>query len=207
MDALEFTVVVIAVSVSGVLAPGPLFAAAISYGLRSGARAGLKMATGHAIVELPLIMLLGIGAFSLEAFPEFRTMITILGAFALFVFAGIQIREAMKSQGVAASDSRHGPLVAGVVLSALNPFFIIWWLVIGFKLISDAVLIWSFMGILIMFGLHVWLDFAWMGAISFAASKSKRILTNRSYKIVMIVLGGVLIYFGITFLNDALSAI
>ena len=63
-------------------------------------------------------------------------------------------------------------------------------------------LIWAFAGILIMFGLHIWMDFAWLGTIGFLASKSKKILSNRNYKMVMIGLSGMLIYFGITFLQD-----
>ena len=73
VQILEFAVLVIVISASGVMAPGPLFAANISYGLREGTRAGIKMAIGHTIVELPLVILLGIGVFSLESFPEFRT--------------------------------------------------------------------------------------------------------------------------------------
>ncbi|WP_428326719.1 LysE family transporter [Nitrosopumilus sp.] len=198
----EFTVLVIVISASGVMAPGPLFAANISYGLREGAKSGIKMATGHAMVELPLVILLGIGVFSLESFPEFRTIISILGAITLFVFAALQIRTVLKNKEVSIKNQKQGALITGVLLSGLNPFFIIWWLTIGFKLISDAMLIWAFSGMLIMFGLHIWMDFAWLGAVSFLASKSTKILSNRNYKILMVGLSGMLIYFGITFLQE-----
>jgi len=199
---LEFAVLVIVISASGVMAPGPLFAANISYGLREGVKSGIKMATGHTIVELPLVILLGIGVFSLESFPEFRTIISILGAITLFVFAALQIRTVLKEKQVAITNRKQGALITGVLLSGLNPFFIIWWLTIGFKLISDAMLIWAFSGMLIMFGLHIWMDFAWLGGISFLASKSTKILSNKNYKILMIGLSGMLIYFGITFLQE-----
>jgi len=204
VQILEFAVLVIVISASGVLAPGPLFAASVSYGLREGTKAGFKMAIGHTIVELPLVILLGIGVFSLESFPEFRTIISIFGAITLFVFAIIQIRTTLRVKELALSNPKQGPLIAGIVLSALNPFFIIWWLAIGFKLISDAMLMWSFAGILIVFGLHIWMDYAWLGTVSFLASKSSRILSNRNYKILMIGLSLMLIYFGITFLVDIL---
>ena len=199
---LEFAVLVIVVSASGVMAPGPLFAANVSYGLRQGTKAGYKMAVGHTIVELPLVILLGIGVFSLEAFPEFRTVISILGAITLFVFAGIQIKDVLRRKESSFSNLKQSPLIAGIALSALNPFFIIWWLTIGFKLISDAMLMWAFAGILILFGLHIWMDFAWLGSVAFLASKSSRILSNKGYKIVMIGLSGMLVYFGITFLAE-----
>ena len=199
---LEFAVLVIVISASGVMAPGPLFAANISYGLREGRKSGIKMATGHAIVELPLVILLGIGVFSLESFPEFRTIISILGAITLFVFAALQIRTVLREKQVAVTNSKQGALITGVLLSGLNPFFIIWWLTIGFKLISDAMMIWAFSGMLIMFGLHIWMDFAWLGGVSFLASKSTKILSNKNYKILKIGLSGMLIYFGITFLQE-----
>ena len=62
----EFAIIVIVISASGVMAPGPLFAANVSYGLREGTKSGIKMAVGHTIVEFPLVILLGIGVFSLE---------------------------------------------------------------------------------------------------------------------------------------------
>ncbi|MBA4437158.1 MAG: LysE family transporter [Nitrosopumilus sp.] len=199
---LEFAVLVIVISASGVMAPGPLFAANISYGLREGGKSGIKMATGHTIVELPLVILLGIGVFSLESFPEFRTIISILGAITLFIFAALQIRTILREKQVSVKNSKHGSLITGILLSGLNPFFIIWWLTIGFKLISDAMLIWAFSGVLIMFGLHIWMDFVWLGGVSFLASKSTRILSNKNYKILMIGLSVMLIYFGITFLQQ-----
>ena len=198
----EFTILVIIVSVSGVMAPGPLFAANVSYGLKGGAKTGIKMAIGHTIVELPLVILLGIGVFSLEIFPEFRTIISILGAITLFVFATLQIKTVLRKEKTKISNPKQGPLVAGILLSALNPFFIIWWLAIGFKLISDAMILWSFGGILIMFVLHIWMDFVWLGAVSFFASKSSGILSNRNYKVLMLGISGMLVYFGITFLIE-----
>jgi len=196
----EFAILVIIISASGVMAPGPLFAANVSYGLKGGVKTGIKMAIGHTIVELPLVILLGIGVFSLEIFPEFRTIISILGAITLFVFATIQIKTVLRNEKIKTSNPKQEPLIAGILLSALNPFFIIWWLAIGFKLISDAMMLWSFAGILIMFVLHIWMDFVWLGAVSFFASKSSGILSNRNYKVLMLGISGMSVYFGITFL-------
>jgi threonine/homoserine/homoserine lactone efflux protein len=199
---LEFAIIVIVISVSGVMAPGPLFAANVSYGLREGTKSGIKMAVGHTIVEFPLIILLGIGVFSLESFPEFRTIISIVGAITLFIFAYFQIKKTLQKNQDIPSIPKHNPLITGIVLSALNLFFIIWWLTIGFKLISDAMLIWAFSGILIVFFLHIWMDFVWLGGVSFLASKSSQMISNKNYKIIMIGLSLSLIYFGITFLID-----
>ena len=205
IQIIEFAILVIIISASGVMSPGPLFAANITYGLREGVKSGIKIAIGHSIVELPLVILLGIGVFSLEIFPEFRTIISIFGAITLFVFAGIQIKTILKKNENISVKPKQGPIVTGILLSALNPFFIVWWLTIGFKLISDAMLIWAFAGILIVFVFHIWMDFAWLGITAFLASKSRRIISNRNYKIMILVLSLTLIYFGITFLMDTIS--
>jgi len=200
---LGFAIVVIVISASGVLSPGPLFTANIFYGLKGGAKAGLKMAYGHTLVELPLVILLGLGAFSLETIPEFRTYIAIIGALGLFVFAGIQLKQIFKNRLESINEPKHGPFLAGILLSALNPFFIIWWLTIGFKLISDSLILWSFWGILIMFLLHIWMDYVWLSSTAFVSSRISKILSNRNFKILVVGLSVVLVYFGITFLIDA----
>jgi len=201
---IEFAITVIIISASGVMAPGPLFAANIAYGLQGGGKAGIKMAAGHTIVELPLVILLGIGVFSFEVFPEFRTWISILGAITLFVFAGIQIKTTLQRKETTSFNLQHNAVLTGITLSALNPFFIIWWLSIGFKLISDAMLIWAFAGIIVVFLLHIWMDFVWLYSVACLASKSSKILSNMNYKILMIGLSTILIYFGISFITDVI---
>lgn len=202
VQLVEFAVTVIVISISGVMSPGPLFAANVAYGLKGGTKTGLKMAYGHTVVELPLVILLGIGALSLEIVPQFREIISFFGAISLFVFAGIQIRSVLKKP-TAVFEGKHGPFLAGIMLSALNPFFLIWWFTIGFKLISDALVIASFAGIGIMFVFHIWMDYAWLCTVSFLSAKGKKILSNKNYSMFMISISGILIYFGIIFAKEA----
>jgi threonine/homoserine/homoserine lactone efflux protein len=202
MQVLDFAIAVVIISASGVMAPGPLFTANIAHGMKEGTKGGMKMAIGHTIVEFPLVILLGIGVFSLEVFPEFRATISIIGALTLFVFAGIQIKTTIQKKESKTTHQKHSALITGITFSALNPFFIIWWLSVGFKLISDAILMWAFAGILILFALHIWMDFAWLGSVALLAKKSSKIISNKNYKIIMLGLSISLIYFGITFLQD-----
>ena len=204
---LNFAFVVVIISASGVLAPGPLFASNILFGIREGAKAGIKIAVGHAIVEFPLIVLLGIGAVSLEIFPHFRATITVLGALVLFGFATFQIKSALQKTEISRASQKYGTITTGIIFSALNPFFIIWWLSVGFKLISDAMLIWSFGGIIILFILHVWMDFAWLGTTSYFAKKISKFITSKLYRLTILSLSFFLIYFGIIFLNEFLSTV
>ena len=204
VQLFEFAISVIAISVSGVMSPGPLFAANVAYGLKGGAQAGLKMSYGHTIVELPLVVLLGIGAISFVSMPQFKEVISILGALSLFVFAAIQVRTVLKKPSPV-FEGRRRPFIAGIMLTGLNPFFLIWWFTIGFKLISDALLLWSFAGIGIMFAFHIWMDYAWLCSVGFLSSKGKRIVSNRNYKIFIMAISAVLVYFGVVFALQAVS--
>lgn len=203
-EFLAFAAVVIIVSASGVMMPGPMFAASIFYGVRGGLAAGIRMAAGHTVVELPLVVLLGAGVLSLESFPESRAVISLVGAASLFAFAALQIRTAFGPKQGKASDPRHGAFFAGVVFSALNPFFIVWWATIGFKLIADALEMWSMFGIVVMFGLHIWMDYAWLAAVGAVSKKGGVILSGRNHRILVLALAGLMIYFGAGFLAEAL---
>ena len=199
-EIFGFLGLVIVISASGVMSPGPLFAANIMYGLREGKISGIKMAVGHTIVEFPLILLLGVGFFSIESIPEIRTAVTILGAAGLFVFAILQIRSITKEKFGIETKSGQGPFVAGILLSALNPFFIIWWLTIGLVLISESIQNFGIIGIIILFLFHIWMDYAWLFTIAAFSSKAKNYLSKRNFKIIIVGLSIVLIYFGIDFL-------
>jgi len=204
VQLFEFAIAVITISVSGVMSPGPLFAANLAYGLKGGAKAGLKMAYGHTIVELPLVILLGVGVLSLESIPYFREVVALLGAISLFVFAGMQIKSVLKKPA-SIFEGNHGPFLAGIMFSALNPFFLIWWFTIGFKLISDALILASFAGIGIMFAFHIWMDYAWLGTVGYLSSKGKKILSSKNYVLFMIAISGILVYFGVMFVLEALG--
>jgi len=199
VTVLEFAITVITISVSGVMAPGPLFAANVAYGLKGGIKTGLTMAYGHTVVELPLVVLVGIGAISLTSIPQFREIIAVLGALSLFVFAGIQIKSTIKKPSTI-FEGKHSPFLAGIILSGLNPFFLIWWFTIGFKLITDALILYSLMGIGIMFAFHIWMDYAWLCSVAFLSSRGKKIVSNKNYNIFMIAISMILVYFGIVFL-------
>ncbi len=202
-ELLGFAVTVIIISVSGVMSPGPLFVANIFYGVKGGASAGLKMSFGHTVVELPLIIFLGFSVLSLETFPQFRIIIAVLGSIGLFVFAGIQIKSVFKSKSQLVNQTKYGPFLGGILFSALNPFFIIWWLTIGFKLISDSLVLWSFWGIAILFVCHIWMDYTWLTSTAYLSKRSSSFLSNKNHRFFIIGISILLIYFGITFIAEA----
>lgn len=207
MELFDFGVQVIAISASGVLAPGPLFFANMLYGTKQGAKAGLKVAYGHTVVELPLIVLLAAGLFTSAAAAQSAGTIGLIGGIGILGFAGLQIAEVVRKKNKtapAAMANKKGPFVAGVALSALNPFFLLWWFTVGLKLVADSAEFGLALGILLLFGLHIWMDYAWLAGTAYLASKGSSMLKSKYYPILLVGLAAVLAYYGISFILESI---
>lgn len=93
----------------------------------------------------------------------------------------------------------------GLLFTGLNPYFILWWFTIGLKLVSDAwALGLSWAGIAIMYMAHVWMDYAWLTATAYLAKKGINLIGSKGYKIMMILFGIILVFFGFYFLTSTL---
>ncbi len=206
----DFVVTVILVTSSGVLAPGPLFFGTLLHGTKHGAKAGLASSFGHMVVEFPLVILLALGLITVANQPIIALLIGSVGGVALLVFGVMQIRTSILQKGP--PQSSIGPrgvstssFVLGLTLTGLNPFFILWWLTVGSKLILDAVLFAGLYGVLILFSAHIWMDYAWLTTVAYAARRGVQLLTARTYRWLLIVFGFVLVYFGVNFLLSAIQ--
>ncbi|AFU58832.1 L-lysine exporter family protein [Candidatus Nitrososphaera gargensis Ga9.2] len=210
MSVLDFGVEVIAISASGVLAPGPLFFTNLLYGTRQGMRSGIKVAYGHTVVELPLIILLAAGLFTSAAISQYAGAIGLIGGIGILGFASLQIagvvarRKDVQAAPVMASGK--SPFVAGIALSALNPFFLVWWFTVGLKLIADSAAFGLAAGIMILFALHIWMDYAWLAGTAYLASKGSSVIKSKYYPLLLIALAAVLLYYGTTFVLSSLFA-
>lgn len=199
----ELSLMIIAVSVSGVITPGPLFAANVVHSLNGNFKTGLKVAAGHASVEFPLILAIGFGTLSLEKFPEYRIIIATVGALGLFAFAGLQIKQQIIHSEIK-MQKKYGPVLAGIIFTAFNPFFLVWWLTVGLTLINKSIELFGILGIIALFFIHIWMDFAWLGAVSLFSTKIKNVITGKYFKGLVVILSVIMIYFGIMFLLEVL---
>lgn len=206
VDVLSFGAEVVAVSASGVLAPGPLFFANVLYGTRRGAISGIKVAHGHALVEIAVIVAIAAGLFSAPAFVEtYSAPIAVLGGVSVIGFAGLQIHSVLKKSKQEKKEQGKSPFAIGIALTALNPFFLVWWLTVGIKLVADSSAFGPVAGTGLLFGMHVWMDYAWLAATAYLASKGSSVLGSKYYKILMLGLAGVLAYYGAQFLASGLG--
>lgn len=210
MDFLSLFITVVLVSSSGALAPGPLFFANVSLGLDHGAKSGLYFSIGHTLVEFPLILLLSYGLLSALNAVYIKTFIGLAGGVVLIFFGLLQLRSSYKFRSVTLNNGYEkrrlsNPLLIGVLLTGLNPFFIIWWLTVGAQLIYLSLALASILGIFIVFLFHVWIDYAWLIATAYLARRGKMIINSKIYRVILFFFGIVLIYFGIHFILSSIT--
>lgn len=203
MDLFTFIATVVVVTASGALAPGPLFFTNITHGTKSGAKGGLAFSVGHTIFELSLVLFLALTLQTVINEPLIKIVVGVVGGLALLVFGVLQIREASSSKsavvGKSAVESRNA-LLLGTLFTGLNPYFLLWWLTIGMTLIVTALELASFVGVLIMYVSHVWMDYAWLIGTAYLAKKGTNLAGRRGYRYLMTVFGAILIFFGLYFL-------
>jgi len=206
-----FLATVVIVTASGALMPGPLFAANLLEGTKGGAKSGFMISVGHMLVELPLVMLIGVGISSLLNLPSFSTVVGLIGGSALILFGAFQMRDVTRSsfnvEAIEDTKVQKRSLMLGVGLTGLNPFFIVWWLTVGLGLVVQAVELGALLGVFIMYLSHVWMDYAWLTGTAYLSARGKTLLKARGYRLLLAGLALLLVYFGVGFVARAVFQI
>ncbi|MEM0445493.1 MAG: LysE family translocator [Nitrososphaerota archaeon] len=212
MDWPQLIMTVILVSASGALAPGPLLVATLSESIKRGASVGLHSATGHMVVELPLVILIAQGLVAmLEGSALARLTISVLGVLALVFFGLMQIRGALTRRPAdlqkLGTDSPRSGMLIGIIFTGLNPYFIAWWLTIGARLISDSFAMAAWTGVAVMYMSHIWIDYAWLYSMSAVAWRGSMLIRSRFLRIMNLVLGALLILLALFMSQDLFSIV
>lgn len=198
----EFVFITLTVSLSGVMAPGPMSAVTINHGTHSRF-AGLKVATGHAIIELPVIIALFFGISLITQFADITSYITLTGSLVLFILATLTLKSIKKNNDTLQS---YTPLIDGIVLSAFNPYFYVWWLTIGLSLIQKA-FVFGTVGLTIFSVLHLACDYIWLFVLSIISYAGTSFI-GKKFKVAVGIITVIMLYaFGVFFMYDALKAI
>jgi len=200
MGLLAFYGMVVTISLSGVMAPGPITALTLARG-RHDALAGFWINTGHAITETPLILVLltGLGPF-LDSTAINRT-ISLAGG-GVLLWMGMGVIKGRASNYPDLSAGQRGLILEGIAMTAFNPYWLVWWLTVGVGLIARAR---EFSGGWIIAGMvaiHLVCDFTWGTFLSWAAHRSGGAFRPEEWRRIEIGCGGVLIAFGTYFLYE-----
>lgn len=197
-------IMVVVVTASGALTPGPLLLATIAHGAKRGAKSGLVISFAHTIIEFSLVMALALGLLTISSAPMIKLLIGLIGGTALILFGVLQIRDSLTRESSIEQDENgitsKNPLVIGLVFTAFNPYFIIWWLTIGSQLIIESLAYASWAGVTVMYLAHVWMDYAWLISTAYLSKKGTNLAGKKGYRIIMIVCSVILIFFGLHFI-------
>ncbi|MCX8196238.1 MAG: LysE family translocator [Acidilobaceae archaeon] len=201
MSYARLILLVLAITPSGALSPGPLSASAVAVGAALGFIGGFMVAVGHMLVELPYVLLIHRFMESFRGLMErVRKLLNVLifvlllyFAYLLFVDALVIIRgESVGSSGVSASSYLEA-LTVGALFTGLNAHFLAWWLTIGYKLIESAARLGA-KGMGIMYVSHVSIDYAWLTLLA-AGGGVSRLIGDLAYALLLIALAFVLLFF------------
>lgn len=198
MDLLFFLVQVLVISCSGAMQPGPVTATVITIGARNR-YAGTLMAIGHGIIEFPLIVIIVLGVGRYFEMPKVQIAIGLAGGIFL-ILMGIQSLRSLKAKADVESKSLGSrPVLAGIILSASNPYFLLWWATVGLALATQATKwgIWAF----VLFALTHWsVDLIWLQVLSWASFKGTGLFGAKFQRIVLLICAVALFVFGSIFI-------
>lgn len=201
MSVAMFLAQAVFISLSGALSPGPMTAVTIGKGSESP-HAGAFIAVGHGIVEFPLMIAIFLGVAPFLQNTMVKALVALLGGAMLVVMGTGMLRSAGQSEINPGSYGRS-PVMAGILLAAANPYFIVWWATVGAALIVTAVDYgpWAFVAFMIA---HWSCDFAWYYFLSFMSFRGGRVFGGRFIRIMSGTCGALLVVFGAKFAWDGI---
>ena len=189
------------ISLTGVMAPGPLSAVTVAKGTESP-HAGALVALGHAVVEFPLMLLLFLGFGLMLDKPGVRIGIGFAGGLFLLVMAAGMFRSSVSSEKN--SKNYGSPFLSGIFLSAGNPYFLLWWATAGAALIMES-LRFGWAGFASLTALHWMCDFFWCYFLSIVSFRGGSFFGRSFQRVLFFLCGGFLLVFGLRFIYDAVK--
>lgn len=208
--ALIFTSALV-LGFSGAMMPGSLLTYTIRQALANGPRAGFVIIFGHAVLELALLFLIFLGFDIVLQSREAQIGIGIVGGL-LLVYMGIDMIRNSLANNVkiemdgGGSDSK-GLFVSGILISAANPYFLLWWAIIGLSFVMQSHQMLGYFGVALFFFGHILADFIWYGLVSTVVGKTRKFIKEGPYRFLIVVLGTMLVFFGGRFLWDAVTTL
>jgi threonine/homoserine/homoserine lactone efflux protein len=185
---MEITLVTIfctsfVLALSGALMPGPLLTVTVSESSRRGLVTGPLMIFGHGLLELALVVALISGLAPILGRDDVFILISLTGG-AVLLWMGISMLRTLPNLTLdcpATSKRSRNLVVMGIVLSAINPYWLIWWASIGLGYIMHS-LKFGLLGVTAFYLGHILADLAWYGLVSFGIAKGQRLFSNEFYR-------------------------
>ncbi len=195
---------VVVISFTGVMMPGPMFAVTLTKSFRSP-WAGAKIALGHAVIEVPLILLIYFGFARFFENSVVQLVLSILGG-GMVIWLGISMFRARTEVVTGGKDLPYGAFTAGILTSGFNPFFLLWWATIG-SLLVMRFLEFGIAGLSVFIVVHWLCDLAWLSFVSVVVYKTHSLWGRGVQEIVFIGSSLLLAGFGTWFIVSGIQAV
>lgn len=201
MPFLLFLSEAVFISLSGVLAPGPITAVIVGKGNQSP-NAGALVAIGHGIVEIPLMVAVFFGVGSLLDSAITRMVIGVAGGF-FIIWMGVGMLRNIRQEAIEKREDTRSPIMAGVLFSIGNPYFLIWWVTVGAALIFRS-LEFGILGFVALAVGHWLCDLLWDWFLSIISFKGGQFFGNKFQQAIFLISGVMLLFFGARLMVDAI---
>jgi len=193
---------VIVISFSGVMMPGPMFAVTLTKSYRSP-WAGVWIALGHAVIEVPLILLIYFGFAQFFQNSIVRLVLSVAGS-GMIIWLGISMFRARTGVVRQGKDLPYNAFTAGILTSGFNPFFLVWWATIGSMLIM-RILEFGTVGLIVFTIVHWLCDLVWLTLVSNVIYRTHTFWRPKVQEWLFIACSLLLVGFGIWFLISGIQ--
>jgi threonine/homoserine/homoserine lactone efflux protein len=194
---------VVVTSLSGVMMPGPMFTVTLAKSLKSP-WAGVWVSLGHAVIEVPLILLVYFGLARFFQHDMVQFGLSVVGG-GMIVWMGAGLFRARRELAREGKDTSYNAFTAGILMSGLNPFFLVWWVTVGSLLLItflNAVGTW---GLPFFVVVHWLCDLVWLSSVSFTIYRTHSFWGAKAQEIVFVILSAFLGYFGGVFIVQGID--
>jgi len=195
---------VIVISLSGVMTPGPMFAVTVAKSYRSP-WAGVQFSLGHAVVEVPIILLIYFGFSRFFENNIVQIVLSIIGG-AMIIWMGISMFRARREVVDSGKDLAYGGVTAGIIMSISNPFFLLWWATVGITLVMKFVEFGT-VGLPVFIMTHWTCDLIWLSIVSLVIYRTKTLWGKKFQTAIFVVCSLLLLGFGAWFIVSGVQQI
>lgn len=202
------------IAYSGAIMPGTLLTYTLDMSLKKGIKAGILIPLGHAILEAFIVFLLLLGLAKYVTSPILKVVIGIIGGAVMIYLGTIMLQDIIQkrlsldiTEPKASYKSNLEMVFGGLIISATNPYFTIWWAVVGLSLITSAYSSYGIAGIFLFYIGHILADISWYMLVAILITKTKKLINLKAYSIIVGILGTVMICFGISFFVQSINTL
>lgn len=192
---------------TGAMMPGPLLMVTVSETGRRGFRQAPLLVLGHGIIELAVVVGLAVGLGEFLGQGPVKAAIALFGGLFL-LWMGYGIVRASWLQQVSLTNldgtrsARGGPVLAGLLTSVSNPYWVIWWATAGAAAIMIS-LGSGVAGLVSFYSGHILSDLLWYSLMGLAVVSGRRVMGDGLYRGILLVCGAFLIVLAGWFLWSA----